>query len=570
MVTLARRNVTASVGVKTDYREGNGMSQMATTGSITAASDQLTVADVMDFRVGDWVIVELGGEAGAGAWGTVGVGGSYPELSYADAATRDADTGQTVNELCYLEDTKICYYWSGTAWTEVPASKYYSRKVTPKALWAEITNIAGSVLTLSKTASVSSTNANVYFDNWGVINEMIEAPDLTINLPEGTFYISDHLYFANRDNTVIRGAGKTATILKSPLGASHAGLTFNSSDGCTVKDLTLRCNWLNNGYGWRYADGRTSLAYSTSGVGGGSVEGLYPPSDSEYGGGILFNDSDNGIVRRVRVYNASQNAVAASASTNFWAYDCNVYTDDPVPVYVQWQYNHATSTGGLVRCNINNAYANASYEVFASSGGVSWTDCTGVNALCSLNSAENVTITNMHLTLEQDKRAGAGGVIGVAANQPIINVNSNTGESGDLPHKIYNLTIIANRFQSSGERPPAISINALTAPVELYGTYDTDFVTPKGLIQQNDPAVFGTFDGIGINCNAPDGVIVQGMRFRGEAPEIPARRQIYAYNPGTITITDCVLDDGVDGSSTYVETGTLTNAEFDALHPGLP
>ena len=57
-----------------------GWKTSKTTGSMTAGSPTLTVADASGFSVGDQVIVATGGESGAGAWGTLGVGGSWPSL----------------------------------------------------------------------------------------------------------------------------------------------------------------------------------------------------------------------------------------------------------------------------------------------------------------------------------------------------------------------------------------------------------------------------------------------------------------------------------------------------------
>jgi hypothetical protein len=569
MVTLAGKRVNNLLGVTTPYRDKSGMSQMATTGSITAGSADLTVDDVMDLRVGDWVIIELGGEAGAGAWGTVGVGGSWPTQSYADEAAILADTSQPLGMHVYAEDTRICYRWNragNNQWEQITAAQYYWRKVAPKALWAEILSIAGNVLTLSKTATLSSTNANVYFDNWGIVRAMVQSPARTITLPAGTYYMSDVIGINNRPNTVVQGAGMEETILKSPLGCSHGGITFSVSDNCEAKDFTLDLNWLNNGYGYRYTNGRSYLAGDTP-----ALAETAAPGGSNVGNGLYFQDSDNCVARRVKSINSSQDGVSCNACLNFEAYDCYAVTTDPAPRYIQWQFNHSVSTGKLVRCHAINAYYNPSFEVFGSGGGVEWIDCVGVNALVSLNSCQNVTVRNMHLTMEQDKLVGAGGVEAVALSNPVFSNNVNTGGGGLIPNKVYNLTIINNRAKPTGQRLACIGSDATATPLELYGTYDSDFVTPKGLIQQNDPPVFGTFDGLGFNCNTPDGVIVQGMRFRGTGPEDPARRMIFAYGSGTITITNCVLDDGVNGGGvTYAETDTLTNAEFDALHPGLP
>src|SRR4051794_15940403 len=55
-----------------------GFKDISTTGSMAAGSNQLTIAAGAGFRVGDSVIVEIGGEAGHGLRGTMGVGGVDP------------------------------------------------------------------------------------------------------------------------------------------------------------------------------------------------------------------------------------------------------------------------------------------------------------------------------------------------------------------------------------------------------------------------------------------------------------------------------------------------------------
>ena len=59
----------------------SGIREVITSGSINVGSNQLTVASAAGFNVGDWVIVEIGNEAGQGQRGTRGVGGTWPWAS---------------------------------------------------------------------------------------------------------------------------------------------------------------------------------------------------------------------------------------------------------------------------------------------------------------------------------------------------------------------------------------------------------------------------------------------------------------------------------------------------------
>ena len=64
-------NVIGANGITTTY-DLNALGvwkTSATTGSMTAGSPTLTVADASGFTIGDPIIVATGGEAGAGAWG---------------------------------------------------------------------------------------------------------------------------------------------------------------------------------------------------------------------------------------------------------------------------------------------------------------------------------------------------------------------------------------------------------------------------------------------------------------------------------------------------------------------
>src|SRR5262249_56411318 len=55
-----------------------GARALQTTGTIAAASNSLTVANATGFRVGDIILIEIGGEAGAGLRVTCGGGGTWP------------------------------------------------------------------------------------------------------------------------------------------------------------------------------------------------------------------------------------------------------------------------------------------------------------------------------------------------------------------------------------------------------------------------------------------------------------------------------------------------------------
>lgn len=211
---------------------------LQTTGSIVSGQNTLTVASAAGFKVGDWVIVEIGAESGAGARGTMGVGGTWPTLSYANAAAMNADTSQVDFTYAFKRDDGVVYQWTGagvatawdsgtiysfgtrvsfsgtnyqsilngpnignppntspTAWQSIGSNAwvanvgYYVAKAIPLSLHGKISSIVGNVLTLLKAdgvtnanASASVTSANVYLNNQPYINY------LTMAQKSGNFY----------------------------------------------------------------------------------------------------------------------------------------------------------------------------------------------------------------------------------------------------------------------------------------------------------------------------------------------------------------------------------------------
>lgn len=77
--------------------------------------------------INDYIIVEIGGEAGVGARGTRGIG-------------------------------------------------WYAQKIWPRSLRARLANISGTTVTLDTAATFATTNANVYCDNEAYLNSVFTSP----------------------------------------------------------------------------------------------------------------------------------------------------------------------------------------------------------------------------------------------------------------------------------------------------------------------------------------------------------------------------------------------------------
>lgn len=172
------------------------MRSLATTGTISASSTSLAVADATGFLVGDYVIVETGNEddASAGTRGTVGVGGSWPTLNYANLATLLATNPAT--------GTFSWQRFTGEIW------RYANEDVT-------ISNASPGVITLA--ANYFTVNARVTFRaGSGTLPSQIVA---------GTVYY-------------VVSANYTGTTLS--VSATQGGTAINTSGGSG----TVKLNWI--------------------------------------------------------------------------------------------------------------------------------------------------------------------------------------------------------------------------------------------------------------------------------------------------------------------------------------
>jgi hypothetical protein len=113
----------------------HGVSTFSTTGTIGVSSNSLVVANASGFAVNDYLIIEVGGESGAGARGTVGVGGVWPNLSYATTGLMNADTGQTDGQYAYVVASGNVYRSFSGAWVQQNVGDtYYIEKIIPRRL----------------------------------------------------------------------------------------------------------------------------------------------------------------------------------------------------------------------------------------------------------------------------------------------------------------------------------------------------------------------------------------------------------------------------------------------------
>src|SRR4051812_17310817 len=256
-----------------------GFKDISTTGSMATGSNQLTIAAGAGFHVGDSVIVEVGGEAGGGLRGTVGVGGVDPA---------------------------------------VDQSSYKGADV-PKALTAKIVGISadGTVLTLDKSAATATSNAHVYYDNlpawnaavtWNDASPWTTQPDVIVKIPAGSFAVSNQMKFLWHDGWTIEGAGTNQTELFSPDGTGSVSMHVFQSPDTTVSDFSMRGNVAANGYG---------------------VGGYYPAA-------VYFQLSDNGDIHDLNISD-SWRALSVDFSIDTWAHNVHATLSEGLQQYVSWQ-----------------------------------------------------------------------------------------------------------------------------------------------------------------------------------------------------------------------------------------
>jgi hypothetical protein len=559
MVTLASPFIFVSAAAGTGGTPQAAVSQKQTTGSITAGSSILTVADGSGFEAGDWLVIETGGEAGEGLRGTVGVGGTWPAASFATEAEMNASAPPTTPQAAFwIRDTGDVWSRQGSVWQKgTETGNYYWEKVIPKALSARVVGRIGNRLRLDRPAVVSSTGANVYFDNWGILQAGCIGGS-TLNIPAGTYYMSCHLYIFGQNALNISGAGKTQTTLKNPKGAGQVAILLSSSPNCTVQDLRLDCNQDPDRYSMHWADTRAAAIGSTS-LFRERIENTVG-----WGRGITFSSSSNGVVQRCSVDEPLHNSYAVVSCTNTWAYHCDARLSTPRRSYTQWVYqwvDNASGVCGAEDCSIDSDYLISGFEFFKCRNGV-FRRLTGRNAICSSNASDNGTWEDLNLTIEDNSQ----GLSFVASDGQILNMNANTnGGFNTLENKIINPTIVVTGSPDGVKRMTAIAGNAGAAPVLVSGTYDTDPTTPKGLIQFiGDPIAGDQFGGGSIRTNSVP-FTVEGIRIISTMLLPATRNVIHLEGPDpVVSVTNSVFDGAITGATANVtQSGNQTNAEYD-------
>jgi hypothetical protein len=353
----------------------HGLWEYKWVGSMAAGSNVLVLAKPSEFVVGDQVIIEVGGEAGKGQYGTMGVGGIYP--------------------------ARPGYEWH-----------YYLKDDAPKALVAKITAIedGGRRLILDKSAATTTNDADVYFDNFPILESLFRdahPPGWLIEFPAGKFATSGQITVGDARGTgrvgwIVKGAGKNVTTFRTPKGAPGSGFWFYQADNTTVSDFSIIGNFGRHGFGFQEMPN------------GGWFDNTK---------GIQFGGVRDCVARNMSVTDVWHFGFAADQSCDGVLFeDCEIHLTEPVMTYAAWRFIAADSRNvTFLRCRHETPWLQGGFETFRSNH-TKFIDCTGVNATWSSNSSGNWLLENFTLTVKPRSQFSTGSF---SELNPMVNVNSN-------------------------------------------------------------------------------------------------------------------------------------------------
>jgi hypothetical protein len=378
-----------------------GCKSLRTKGSMGAASATLTLTHNPGFEVGDQIIVAVGGEPGAAARGTEGVGGTWPELAHDDSTERNADTSQANNTFAWDRSNGNVYRYatSGTTWS-LYTLMWYTNKAIPRALVTTITAVSGNVLTLDDPSVAATTNADVFFDCEELFGDLTQdatsiAPDnIKYFFPQGEWAFSNRLRISTKTSCEFFGEGQSLSKIISPDGVDSIHINAQSVDHFTIRDLHLYGNWRVPGFGLGWANGAVTEIAVSSGNG--------------YPGAVRLAQCDYAVMQDCTITDVAQKAFGVDDGVLPRGYRLTAIQTDELRQYVQWHFQFAACTGGeLIDCTFDAPYLMPCMEMFSSS------DClvqnfTATNGLIAINNSGGWTYDNFDLTYEANSQGPEG------------------------------------------------------------------------------------------------------------------------------------------------------------------
>jgi hypothetical protein len=444
----------------------------------------LNVASASGFSVGDWVIVEIGKEAGQGQRGTRGVGGTWPSKSYPTEAQLLADRSQPNHQFAWAEDSGYAYWWLDGAWYDLAPNRpntfyngqYYIGKAIPRSLQARISAINGNTLTLDAAAAASASGATVYLDTAPIINNLI-ANGGALSLPAGRFPTGGVVWIQYKGGFVLSGQGKDQTTIYSPKGVVSAMIQSLQSPNTTVRDLTLQGNFRDQGFGLNWT-GSTPAGTNSP------VTDYDVPQGAAFPRGVLFwQGSNNSVAQDLRVIDVAQQAVGVSFADNVWGRRIENIQNDLMRQYVQWQYQWADATGGGCEdCEVRSTYLISGFEAFKSTN-VQFIRPKGMNAKMAFNGSGGWLVQDAEFRFTANSLHPDSDRVAAGPWDSIINVSTNIGITPMVPlgGTIRNVTMIqAGYLNANNDNIKGITINDNNPNIRIEGLayYAPDFTAP--------------------------------------------------------------------------------------------
>ncbi len=433
----------------------------------------MDVASSSGFEVGDWVIVEIGNEAGQGQRGTRGVGGTWPSKSYPTEAQLLADTSQPNRLHAWAEDTGYVFWWLDGQWYNMAPNRpntfytgqYYLGKAVPRSLQARITAVNGKTITLDKSAVVSAEGAKVYLDTAPILTDMI-ARGGKLSLPAGSFPTGGVVWIRDKSSFELSGDGREQTTIYSPKGVPSAMIQAYNAPKTRIRDLTLQGNFRDHGFGLNWTG---STAPGTN----QPVTDYDVPQGAGFPRGILLHvGSSDSEVHDVRVIDVAQQAVGVSYADNVWARRVQNIQNDLLRQYVQWQFQWADTTGGGCEdCEVRSAYLISGFEAFKSAN-VQFIRPKGINAMFAMNGSGGWMIVDADLRFTADSLHPESDRYSASPWHPVININTNIGVTPQvgLGGTIRNATIIqAGYVSANNDSLKGIVVNDKNPDIRVEG-----------------------------------------------------------------------------------------------------
>ena len=495
-----------------------GLREIEAHGSMIAGSNQLTLSSVpsVSFHQGDFIIVELGGEAGHGRRGTIGVGGTWPRTQYRSASEMNADASQPANTFAWLERDSSVWQWYEGSWIPREPSQYYTNTVFPLALRAKIVALSadGLTATLDQSSTANTSNASVYVDNYYVFYKLLRNPrydgelnfpvstdtndltqitpaDVTLVLPAGNYAVGDTITWNSPSGWKLAGQGQSVSKIFSPKGVRSANINIYSAR-VLVQDFSLQGNARDNGFGL-------------------NVTETMVPQGSAFPYGVNFIQTEDGTAADLTVIDVFQRAVGTAFSTNVWGKRITVKMTEGLRQYVQWMVQWTDSAGGGCEdCYVESPKLLGGFESFKSTG-TRFIRPVGINATFALNDAGDFLIEDGTVRILQGSNEDNGWF---SVHNPIVNVNTNIGNRyASAGGTIRNMTMIQEGFVGATADPNhdsliGINVNAHNPNiVVLGGLYSAPDYSPPSVV----------VGPLGVNSTAPnlviDGITVIGKPF---------------------------------------------------------